>query len=136
MLVARAERVSPSVVLMVVVVPLFVSVKLSAPSAWPVERVGEDQVVPVVGADVMEKSEAAPEELATMARREPEESVSTEAVTPRFALLMFEAKAVRLELPLLPMLNVVAPAEVVSVNEEFGSVAVALDERSEYHEAV
>jgi len=137
MLLARADGVSPSVVLMVVVVPPLAIVKLPAPNVCPLDNVGEVQEVPVVGAEAMEKSEAPPEAFAISESLAPVESLRTDAVTPRLALLMLEAKALSELLPPLPVVNVAAdPEAVVKVKDEVGSVAVALDARSEYHEAV
>src|ERR1700712_5000653 len=130
-------KVSPLVTVITVAVPPTVRVKESAPRPVVLEGTeGEAQDVEVEGAEVMEKSAAAPEAVLMMARRAPVESLTTVAVTPRFCELRLAATSLRVLMPLPVVMVAVAPALVVSVKEDAGRTAVALVARSEYHEAV
>ena len=57
--------------------------KLSAPRVSLAASVGEDHEVPVVGVDDRDKSAARPEVVLMISSREPVESLTTDAVTPR-----------------------------------------------------
>jgi hypothetical protein len=82
--------------------------------------------------------------LEVIANLEPVESLMTVALTPRLApelvvaLLMALARSFKLSpVVLLPIWKVTeSPEAVVSANDDVGSVAVALDSRSEYQPAV
>jgi hypothetical protein len=85
---------------------------------------------------VIEKPAAAPGVLETIASRDPEESLTTEAVTPRLDPLIAVAKLLRVS-PAVPVpvgMVAVAPEFVVIVKEEVGRVEVGLASRSEYHD--
>jgi hypothetical protein len=92
--------------------------------------------VPVKSCELTVKSAAVPVELATSERREPLESVTTLAVTPRLAPLIELARSCRVS-PAFPepVLKVAeVPFAIVIVIDEVGSVVVALELRSEYHD--
>jgi hypothetical protein len=114
-----------------------VSVMLFAPRVSVEVSVGADH--DVYGSDI-EKSAAAPEELATIERAEPDESLTTVAVTPKLAALIEVARSFRLApaAPLaVPVWNVwELPAVVVNVKDPAGSVEMALGWKAEYHDPV
>src|ERR1035438_3522748 len=123
---------------MVVGVPPMVRVMLLAPSVEPAGISGEVHEVPVKFGEVIEKPAAAPGVLETIASRDPEESLTTEAVTPRLDPLMAVAKSLRVS-PAVPApvgMVAVAPPFMVIVSDDVGKVEVGLASRSEYQEPV
>ena len=86
----------------------------------------------------MEKSAVDPEELEIIANLEPVESLTTVAVIPRFCPLIAVARSFSVSpaFPLPVAMVAVAPAAVVIVRDEVGSVAVALDSKSEYQDPI
>jgi hypothetical protein len=112
---------------------------LLAPSAAPVGISGDVHEVPEKFDEVTENPPAAPEVLEIMASLEPLASLTTVALTPRFAVLMAVARSFKLSPPVTPVpvgKVAVAPAVVVIVIEEVGNAEVGLVSRSEYHEPV
>jgi hypothetical protein len=87
---------------------------------------------------VIEKPAAVPEVSAIIASLEPVASLTTVALTPRLDPLMAVARSFNVspDVP-VPVAKVAeGPAVVVSVRDDVGKVAVGLDSRSEYHDAV
>ena len=76
--------------------------------------------------DVTVKFAALPDELATIASREPLASVTTFAVTPRPAVLIALARSLSVFTPLLPTVMVSEPLAVVIVNDSPEGSAVVL----------
>ena len=86
----------------------------------------------------MEKLPAAAGVLAIIASLEPVESLTTEAVTPRFMPLMALERSFSVSpaVPVPVLMVAEVPAALVRVMDEEGRVAVGLVSRSEYHAPV